>query len=146
MTCRFWLQLSPIILNSSLGQNKDLALKQVRFKKSKIFTSDHFFYVKMGTIWDNNINRLFRLNLNQKPNLFRVNGQFSLWSVLTKQNWEIFQKIEMVSWRTYQNAPNCLKTTVKMIECPIFCWIMGDNCKFLKNNDNVVMSHSYNCL
>ena len=33
-----------------------------------------------------------------------------------------------------------------MIECPISCWIMGDNCKFLKNNDNVVMSHSYNCL
>ena len=50
VTSRFWLQLSPTILNSSLGQNKDLALKQVRFKKSKIFTSDHFFYVKMGTI------------------------------------------------------------------------------------------------
>ena len=57
-----------------------------------------------------------------------------------------FSKFWRASWRTHQNAPNCLRRTVKMIECPISCWIMGDNCRFLKNNDNVVMSHSYNCL
>ena len=112
MTRLFWLQLSPTILNSSLGQNKYLALKQDRFKKSKIFTSDHLFYVKMGTMWDNNINRLLILNWNLKPYLLM--GKWPIQPL--RHNDDVAGLKSLKNCEIFQDFKGCHEEPIKMLQ------------------------------